>query len=367
MKNKIFVILFLGVLYTIFFANIIKPASELSFSERRRLTQFPELSLKTVMDASAMQNFDKYAVDQIVFREQFRRLKALFDLDVLRKSDNNGIFKINNMVFKTEYPINENSVQRIGRRINDMYDKFLTDKINVYFAMIPDKNYYIKNPVNLIMDYRQIESLMLGNLKEEIKYISLFESLSLDCYYATDSHWRQEKLSDVISALGKGLDIDFKFDLNNYGQISFNPFYGVYYGQSALNVAPDELIYLVNDSVGNAEVKILSDKALFEDSIMYKTDSLGGMDSYDLFLSGAAPIIVINNPSNDSGRELIIFRDSYASSLAPLLLDGYSSVTLIDIRYISPDIIGNFVEFKDGQDVLFLYSSTIINNSGSIR
>ena len=61
-----------------------------------------------------------------------------------------------------------------------------------------------------------------------------------------------------------------------------------------------------------------------------------------------------------------MFRDSYASSLAPLLLSAYSKITMIDLRYITPDQIGQFVEYLD-QDVLFIYSATLFNTSDSVR
>ena len=65
-------------------------------------------------------------------------------------------------------------------------------------------------------------------------------------------------------------------------------------------------------------------------------------------------------------RELVIFRDSFASSLAPLLLEGYSRVTLVDIRYLSPAQLGRYLTFTD-QDVLFLYSTGVLNNSSTLK
>ena len=62
----------------------------------------------------------------------------------------------------------------------------------------------------------------------------------------------------------------------------------------------------------------------------------------------------------------MLFRDSYGSSLAPLLLQSYSKVTLVDIRYLHPDQVGSYVNFQD-QDVLFLYSTLILNNGRSLK
>ena len=65
-------------------------------------------------------------------------------------------------------------------------------------------------------------------------------------------------------------------------------------------------------------------------------------------------------------KELIIFRDSFGSSIAPLLIDGYSKITLVDIRYLHPNILESYIEF-DSQDVLFLYSTSVLNNSETIK
>ena len=76
--------------------------------------------------------------------------------------------------------------------------------------------------------------------------------------------------------------------------------------------------------------------------------------------------MTIDNQQSNGNRELIIFRDSFGSSIAPMLLSGYSRITLVDIRYISIDILGEYIDFN-GKDVLFLYSTTVLNNSDAIK
>ena len=91
-----------------------------------------------------------------------------------------------------------------------------------------------------------------------------------------------------------------------------------------------------------------------------------GLDKYDVYLSGATSLMVIENPSSTEERELIVFRDSFASSLIPLLVKSYSKITLVDTRYISPKILDRYIEFSN-QDILFVYSTLIINNSVSLK
>ena len=88
--------------------------------------------------------------------------------------------------------------------------------------------------------------------------------------------------------------------------------------------------------------------------------------TYEVYLDGASAFIEIYNDNNTSGKELIIFRDSFGSSITPLLIPYYSKITVIDNRYMMSDFIKQSVVF-DNQDVLFLYSTLIVNNSGSLK
>lgn len=64
-----------------------------------------------------------------------------------------------------------------------------------------------------------------------------------------------------------------------------------------------------------------------------------------------------------------MFRDSFGSSLAPLLIENYSKITLIDLRYVSSKMLSEIkeIDLRDDSDVLFLYSVPIINNSFALK
>ena len=82
--------------------------------------------------------------------------------------------------------------------------------------------------------------------------------------------------------------------------------------------------------------------------------------------SGNQSVVTVRNEKNTSGKRLIIFRDSFGSSIAPLFLEAYTEIVLVDLRYIPSAYLGEFVDFK-GADVLFLYSTLLLNNSLSLR
>ena len=365
MKDKIITISFLVIIFGLFLANLLIPDVELSYSERRRLAQFPEFSVKTVFDGTFMTDFDTYTTDQFTGRETFRGIKTFVDRNIMRKQDTNGLFQAEGGIFTIEYPLRADKVVHICRRLSALYDSYLTG-MNVYYSIVPDKNYYVPDPDSyLLMDYRKLESIMAENMPRGANYINLFEVLELDNYYLSDGHWRQETLKPVVDKLNMGMGNSQLFDPEQYEQFKYEPFYGAYYGQLAGMAAPDTLIWLENQITRDAQITSLGHPGQ-ENLPIYYQGGLGGMDSYDVYLYGAQPLIILDNPHNLSGRELILFRDSFGSSLAPLLLEGYSRIILVDLRYITQELLADYITFTD-QDVLCIFSTSVINNSDIIR
>lgn len=366
MKNKIISFSFIGILTAMLLINIILPSKEISKSERRKLTQFPTLSWQTLKDGEFVKKYEKYALDQIVFRDYFRTLKTSAGFYLFGLYDQYDIYLSNGHVFKMEYPYRKSSVENMAKKLNSVYETYLKN-MNVYYSVIPDKNYFVRQDnKHLFIDYDDMIKTLNDNVKN-MKYVSLFENLSLDDYYRTDLHWKQESIIKIADKLVSVMKPNYSFIDRDYKKTEYSPFYGSYYGQAALPLAPDTLSYLFNETIDNASVFYYTDSESTPiETKVYNEEDLLGVDSYDVFLSGAQPIVEIYNHNTQATGELIIFRDSFASSLAPLLLDAYSKITLVDLRYISSDMIGDFITF-DNQDVLFLYNTSIINNSTMLK
>ena len=365
LKNIVLIVLFLAVIIGFMTANIISPDKEISFSERRKLRSSPEFSFEKLWSGQIFSEYEKYFQDQFVLRENFRTLKSFGKFYIESLKDSDGIYVINESeykgIYKMEYPLNEKSVKNAGAKFNDIYDKYLKNT-NVYYSIIPDKNYFIPESKGYLgMDYDKLKTIMKEDMKN-IKYIDIFEELHLEDYFRTDLHWRQEKIINTANKLLTGMGSTSYHTTFNSNELS--PFYGAYYGQSALLSEPDTLIYITNDIINEA---IVYDPISKDRLSIYDTEQFGTIDSYNLFLSGPQAVLTIESPLSDSDRELYIFRDSYSSSLAPLLTETYSKITLIDLRYISSSILDNYIKFKDGSDVLFIYGIQILNQSSVLK
>ncbi len=339
-----------------------KPNSEFSEAERRTLAQAPKFNYKTVASKSFMDDFEKYALDQFPFRDDFRTAKAVFSYNILNKSDNNGIYIENGYISKLDYPLNEESVKRAASRFEYVYNTYLKDKnTKQYLAVIPDKNYFLaKENGYLSYDYNQLISILRENTSF-LEYIDITNKLSLEDYYKTDTHFKQECLYDVAKKIcsNMGTTLNAVYTEKTLDK----DFYGVYYGQSALPIKPDKIKYLTNSTLEACKVY---DYQNSKEISIYDLEKANDKDPYEIYLSGSLSLISIENNNTKSEKELIIFRDSFASSIAPLFVDGYKKITLIDIRYIHPSMLKNYIEFNS-QDVLFLYSTMVLNNAETIK
>ncbi len=331
-----------------------------SESERRELAQFPELSLKTVMNGSFMTDFEEYTVDQFPLRDTFRALKALSATYLFRQLDNNGLYEANGYLSKIEYPLSASSIDNACDTFSLIYETHLKEKdIPVYLAVVPDKNAFLAAESGRpAMDYAAFYDAIRQGMPYA-SYVDITPLLTLEDYYKTDTHWRQEAIVDVADTLAAamGTTLPSSYTENTLEKL----FYGVYSGQAALPLPPDTLKYLTNDTINGLQVINRESDTPMD---VYDQEKAFGRDPYEMFLSGSLSLISIENPHAATDKELVIFRDSFGSSITPLLAQGYKTVTVVDIRYISPRILDRFITFEN-QDVLFLYSTLVLNNNNT--
>ena len=361
-RNIICTVCFAAFIAALVAAFVIKEPVDVLVSERRKAAQFPKFSVSAIMDKSFFDGIEDYITDQFPLRDTFRSIKAAISMKVFGQKDNGGTFIADGHISELSATLKEESVKNAAEKINSIYDKYLDGKANkVYFSIVPDKNFYLAEKNGYpSLDYSKMTEILKNNLGR-LEYIDITDCLDLDSYYRTDSHWKQEK----IGAVAKKLSNSMGFAINqSYTEELLGKFDGVYASRFASATESDDLICLRNEITDSAKVYNAETKESYVG--VYDTKKLKGNDKYDVFLSGAVSVISAENPHFDGKKELVIFRDSFGSSLAPLLLEGYSKITLVDTRYISPVILGDFVDF-DNCDVLFIYNTTLYNQSNMLK
>jgi hypothetical protein len=362
-KSRRPVIITIAVLWaTISIAAYTIQGPTFSQSERRVLAKLPQFSLKDLWSGKFEEDLDDYTLDHFPYRDFMRTVKSLSAYYLYGKLDNNGIYLSNGHAASLEYPQNDNSIRFATEKLRRIYEDYLigTD-VNVFLSIIPDKGYFLADENGyLSLDYEAFFDLV-REYTDFAEYIDISGLLEITDYYKTDSHWSQDKIGLVANAILSGM---CGGKTGEFDTVTANvAFYGVYYGQSALPLAPDAIHYLTNETLSACTVYNVETN---ETTGIYNTDKLTGRDPYDVFLSGASAVLIIDSPLAKTEKELVIFRDSFASSLTPLLCENYAKITLLDTRYLDPALIGEFVDFTN-QDVLFIYGTTLLNNSGVMK
>lgn len=360
-RNILNILVFTIIIFSLGIILILKNDNEISLSERRNLAQMPKFTLSNVMSGEFSKSFEEYMLDQFPLRDEFRAVNYTFRTDMMQQSDVNELYVYNGGVYKILYPLDEKQVRFASDKINEIQSKYLTSDTNVYVSIIPDKTYYNDNENTLKLSHETlVEQLVFG--LENANYIELKDCLNIDEYYSTDIHWKQECLfacaNKLLYAMGKNNFVSEE----NYEVKTYDNFIGGYSAQIGLNKS-ERLSYLENDTLRNC---IVYDIAEDKEISIYNEDALSKLDSYDVFLYGAKPLISIINPSSASADRLIIFRDSFASSITPLLIDNYNEIILVDLRYISTDMLSKYIDFNNC-DVLFLYSASVINGASILK
>lgn len=338
----------------------LRPADAVSRTERRPLAQMPKFSANALLSGDFVESFEEYTLDQFPLRETFRTVKALVHRYGLRQKDNNGIYIEGGYAAQLEYPLNEASVDRALKQLDRIYKTNLQGKgCTVFAAVVPDKGYYLAEANGYpTMDYSRLFSMVREGMPWAT-HVELTDCLSAEDYYRTDTHWRQERLLPVAQRLASVMGITAPREEDFTAETVDQPFYGVYYGQAALPLEPDSLQLLNNSQLDRCRVYNHEKETYTK---VYDLKRLAGQDLYEVYLSGPQSLLTIENPSAVTDRELIVFRDSFGSSLVPLLIRDYAKVTLVDIRYINVAFLDRYIDFQ-GRDVLFLYSTLVLNSN----
>lgn len=363
----------IGITFILFLAAgglgvLLYHGSGYSLSERRLLAASPRFSGPELLSGRTAREWDDYVTDHFPARETLRGIKARFQLDLLRRRENNGVLRVENALAGLDTRSDPDSWAYAASRFREAADEWLNHNgITPVFAYIPGKTVYLKDQGIPTADTEPLLNRLMENLPG-FSFADLTDDLTWESFYRTDTHWRQEKLAKVVKHLlqeltGKNLSETDIVPLSAYTVKSLAPFEGVYPGQSACRVEPDTILYLTEGPLSDCFAADLEKQIRIP---LYDPENCDERDPYTLFAGGNRGAVQIVNPSASTSNELVIFRDSFAGPLAPLLAPYFSRITLIDLRVIPPQLIKRFVQ-PEGQAVLFLFSKTLLDNSWGLK
>lgn len=291
-------------------------------------------------------------------------LSSLTALEIFDRQEPDGLYRVGNHLVQAESRLEPAMLDYAAGKFQAIYDSFLADTgCRTYLAVIPGKHAFLSGD-RPSLDYREMADY-LTEKAPFLENIDLTGVVTLSDYYRTDVHWKQEEILDVARSLGDAMGVPITGEGYTAATLS-EDFRGGYLDHQDLPIPPEAIRYLTSPDLAGCTVTCYDLLGRPQPGVVYDTVKAHQRYLYDVYLSGPQGLMALENPNAATDRELILFRDSFGSSLAPLLAEGYAKITLVDLRYMSSFLLGEYIDFH-GQDALFLYSSLLLNNSLSLK
>jgi len=350
---------FLAFIALFFLLNLLLPDRDFSEQENRSLQTAPVFSAEKLFSGKFMSEYESYCSDQFVLRDQWISMKARLEL-ILGKAENNGVFLCSNEQLLE--PFAAPSLADMDSRIYSINALAENTSVPVYVGLIPSSAEIYRDllPVGVRND-SQIEAIdyVYSNVKAEgIRFSeTLSEHSGEYIYYRTDHHWTSLGAYYGFTALAEAMDISFPaLETFTERKTVSDSFYGTSYSTSGFAwVEPDSMETFVDQP---EQVSLTRYEGLDGVPVpLYDSTRLQVKDKYSYYLGGNTPRLVIDTGDSDK-PSLLIVRDSYCDSLVPFLLDSFSEIHLLDLRYYR-NSVSSYVSENEIDQVLVLYS---VNN-----
>ena len=364
------IILFLAFIGLFFLLNLFLPDRQFSEQENQYLQQLPAFSFSELFSGKFTTKFEKYTTDQFAFRDGWITLKARSEL-ATGKKENNSVY----LCPTTIGPLNAMLIERFEAPEDSVIQgnvdalNQLTENVNVpvYFALIPGAGEICRDvlPENAPMD-SQKEVIDKAYAASKAVNVDMYGALEPHkdeyIFYGTDHHWTSRGAYYGYTALANAMGFDAR-SLSQYDvQVVSDSFYGTTYSSSGFSwVNPDRIERWVEPGEGVNITNYPEGKPVV--GTLYDDSFLDKKDKYSSFLGGNTPLVQIDTGHTDK-PSLLIVRDSYMDSEVPFLLENFSRIHVLDLRYYKTSLSA-YIEENEIDQVLVCYSvynfSTDIN------
>ena len=209
--------------------------------------------------------------------------------------------------------------------------------------------------------YRE-EAALYDQVTASEDFIALresFEKSEEEVFYRTDHHWNENGVYLAYLAFCRSEG------LNPAGQDAFirteyEPFYGTTFSRSAFPfVKADTLVCMEPRN----PVTLTTDGEVYHHLIF--PEKAESYDGYEVYLNGNHGMLTIDNPDAEQGT-LVVFRDSFASSLLPYLSVHYRRIVAVDARYYPGTFRQVLADIGEVEEILYLYSLDSLMNDTSL-
>ena len=354
------VLLFIGIIVVMQAAFWLLPRRSFSENEKRVLSEAPQIDAAGIADGSVFRSIESYLSDHFPGRELWVGTNAYLvnvegrgaTEDIVRGTDGwlftapvsddretlwDNMQAITTFAEKQSVPVTMMAVPSAGAVVSD--------KLPALHLPYPD--------ADLLEEARRIAGNTLHWVELYTDFCSAEQPERL--YYRTDHHWTTEGAYRAYCLLMEELG-QSSAPRDDFTVEQITDFYGTSYSKSGLWLTEPDTLELWTDSDIQAVTTVYdanrADPVTREG--MFFREYLEDADKYPVFLSGNHARVHIETNA-DSGKRLLVIKDSYAHALAPFLAEEYSTINLIDLRYFKQQTISSWLEENPADEILLVY------------
>ncbi len=369
-KFKIFTIIcFLFILLFFPVMSGVMPGREFSDMENRKLAQKPLFSVKSFLDGKYQDSYGKWLNDQFPGRDGWSLIAA--NLQALYgKKDINGVYIGKDGYLLEKYNEKEFDTEQIKENIkylSDFLDYSVKNygKDNVYCIMLPSKTEILDKKMPAFAETTGIEETLktiktLKNRLEEPDILTDARDILKDhkeeyIYYHTDHHWTTLGAYYIWAEFARKAGFAVKEPGYYKREIVFDKFYGTTYNKAHINVNPDNVELFHSPGEERVQINMDNGKKLAA-SMYFPEEAKKGFNKYEIFFSGNTFKIEIST-SADTGKTLLLIKDSFANCFVPFLTEDYSKIIMIDYRYGKTPVKDIITQYKNITDIMVMFNT----------
>lgn len=364
--NRVFFYILVVAWAALTVLNFAAPKKDFSENENRYLASFPKFTLARLVNGDFMADVENYINDHFVFRDGWVAVQSSLEY-ASGKRENSGVYIGKGALLSI---IDEPDGKSTAKNIEAI--NYFASQINVPVSLMIVPSASEIQPEKLpdfAVTWSQRDVIAdIYSQCEGVKCVSVYETLkehSADyIYYRTDHHWTTygSYLAYVEYCRALGL-----LPHDYVAETVSNSFNGTLYSKSGVRFIKSDTIESYKLGF-NARCDVYSGGETKSYDSVYFDEYLDVKDKYAYFLGTNQPIVTIyrdTDSDGDNAKKLLVFKDSYAHCMAPMLLENYSQVTLVDLRYFRQQL-NSVIDVADYDDVLFLYGIDSFVNSDDI-
>ena len=184
-------------------------------------------------------------------------------------------------------------------------------------------------------------------------------------YYTTDHHWTLQGAWQAYLALSGPLGYK-PLALEDFRVTEYPGFRGTTLSRSGLPAFWEDTLVCAEPDSPVRVTFIDRDAESAHDRLIFPEDA-GTWDGYAVYLHGNHGTLIIERPDAPEGT-LVVFKDSMANCLLPLLSAHFRRIIAVDARYCTGVFSDVFARSEDTKAILFVYSlSSLVNDTEITR